>query len=96
MYDVFKIVNWLRVKNNADMKRDENIEELKRFFEIYLPVTEENAETLWRLCNEKLQQKDFTRRALIAHSNVEIVCTTDDPVDDLHYHHQLSQTEAIK
>ena len=67
--------------------------ELKRFFEIDLPVTEENAETLWGLCNEKLQQKDFTRRALIARSNVEIVCTTDDPVDDLHYHHQLSQTE---
>jgi glucuronate isomerase len=30
---------------------------------------------------------------LIARSKVEIVCTTDDPVDDLHYHHQLSQTE---
>ncbi|ASR40330.1 Panacea domain-containing protein [Ligilactobacillus agilis] len=28
MYDVFKIVNWLRVKNNADMKRNENVEEL--------------------------------------------------------------------
>ena len=28
MYDVFKIVNWLRVRNNADMKLNENIEEL--------------------------------------------------------------------
>lgn len=28
MYDVFKIVNWLRVKNNSDMKTDENVEEL--------------------------------------------------------------------
>lgn len=28
MYDVFKIVNWLRVKNNADMLSDENVEEL--------------------------------------------------------------------
>lgn len=28
MVDVFKIVNWLRVKNNYDMHNDENIEEL--------------------------------------------------------------------
>lgn len=28
MYDVFKIVNWLRVKNNADVQTDANAEEL--------------------------------------------------------------------
>lgn len=28
MYDVFKIVNWLRVKNNADMRTNPNVEEL--------------------------------------------------------------------
>ena len=28
MYDVFKIVNWLRVRNNADLRSDENAEEL--------------------------------------------------------------------
>nr|WP_278773030.1 type II toxin-antitoxin system antitoxin SocA domain-containing protein [Limosilactobacillus mucosae] len=28
MYDVFQIVNWLRVKNNADMRQNPNIEEL--------------------------------------------------------------------
>lgn len=28
MYDVFEVVNWLRVKNNADMRQDLNIEEL--------------------------------------------------------------------
>lgn len=30
MYDVFKIVNWLRVKNNADMRQNPNIEELSQ------------------------------------------------------------------
>lgn len=28
MYDVFKVVNWLRVKNHADMRTDPNVEEL--------------------------------------------------------------------
>ena len=28
MYDVFKIVNWLRVRNNADLRTDLNAEEL--------------------------------------------------------------------
>lgn len=28
MYDVFKVVNWLRVKNNADMRTNPNVEEL--------------------------------------------------------------------
>lgn len=28
MYDVFKIVNWLRVRNNADMRTNPNVEEL--------------------------------------------------------------------
>lgn len=30
MYDVFKIVNWLRVRNNADMRQNPNIEELSQ------------------------------------------------------------------
>lgn len=28
MYNVFKVVNWLRVKNNAELRSDENAEEL--------------------------------------------------------------------
>lgn len=30
MYDVFKVVNWLRVRNNADMRQNPNIEELSQ------------------------------------------------------------------
>ena len=30
MYDVFKVVNWLRVRNNADMRQNRNIEELSQ------------------------------------------------------------------
>ncbi|OTN76791.1 hypothetical protein A5886_001870 [Enterococcus sp. 8G7_MSG3316] len=67
--------------------------ELQRFFAIDLPVNEANTATLWETCNQALQKKDFTRRGLIANSQVKIVCTTDDPIDDLYYHQQLHQTE---
>lgn len=30
MYSVFKVVNWLRVRNRADMRQDPNIEELSQ------------------------------------------------------------------
>ena len=30
MYDVFKVVNWLRVRNNADMRQNPSIEELSQ------------------------------------------------------------------
>lgn len=67
--------------------------ELKRFFDIDLPINEANTATLWEQCNQKLQQAAFSRRSLIANSRVEIVCTTDDPIDNLSYHQQLRQTE---
>src|SRR5699024_7595928 len=36
---------------------------------------------------------DFKPRSLIKNSNVKVVCTTDDPASDLHYHELLAQEE---
>lgn len=63
--------------------------ELKRFFGIDLLLNEENAPLIWDLANEKLTTDDFKRRNIITNSNVKVVCTTDDPIDDLHYHQLL-------
>ncbi|HCH40867.1 MAG TPA: glucuronate isomerase, partial [Enterobacter sp.] len=41
-------------------------------------------------CNEQLRGSDFLPQALIRRSNVEALCTTDGPLDDLHYHQQLA------
>jgi glucuronate isomerase len=40
-----------------------------------------------------LQQNDFSCRNLIRKWNVEVICTTDDPVDSLKYHHTLRQSD---
>lgn len=65
--------------------------ELARYFDIYEPLNEKNAKEIWENCNKKLAQDDFSAQNLIRRSNVEIICTTDDPADDLCYHKQLKE-----
>ncbi|MCQ4085649.1 glucuronate isomerase [Saccharibacillus sp. JS10] len=67
--------------------------ELRRFFDIHSTLNTHTAPEIWEQAKNKLQQADFTRRGLIVSSGVKIVCTTDDPADDLRYHQQLAKEE---
>jgi glucuronate isomerase len=63
--------------------------ELKRYFDIDEPLSEDTCEAIWNKCNEYLAREDYRAQGLILRSNVEVVCTTDDPADSLEYHEQL-------
>lgn len=63
--------------------------ELKRYFDIDTPLSGESAKEIWDRCNALLLRPDFSSRSLIKKSNVEIICTTDDPVDTLEHHSKL-------
>ncbi len=63
--------------------------ELKRYFDIDEVLCEESCERIWNKCNECLKKPEFSAQNLIKRSNVEIICTTDDPIDTLEYHKQL-------
>ncbi len=63
--------------------------ELKRYFDIDEILNEKTCKQIWDKCNEMLSTEEFRAQALIKKSNVEVVCTTDDPADDLKYHIQL-------
>ena len=63
--------------------------ELKRYFNIDTPLTEKTAKEIWDKCNELLARDDFSAQNLIRKSNVEVICTTDDPADDLRYHREI-------
>ena len=63
--------------------------ELKRYFDIDEPLTEESCERIWNRVNECLSKDEFSAQNLIKKSNVEVICTTDDPADTLEYHAQL-------
>ena len=61
--------------------------ELKRPFGISDRLLDgETARGIWEECNEKLAQDDFSCREIMRRMNVVLVCTTDDPCDDLAHH----------
>lgn len=55
-------------------------------------LNKETAKEIWEHCNSLLQKDEFTTQGLIKQFNVEVVCTTDDPVDSLEHHKQLKET----
>jgi len=63
--------------------------ELKRYFDIDETLSEDTCDAIWEKCNALLEKDDFTAQELIKKSNVEIICTTDSPYDNLEYHKQL-------
>jgi len=64
--------------------------ELKDPFGVTELLTETNALAVYEHCNQLLQQPAFTPRGLLEHFRVEMVGTTDDPVDNLQYHQHLA------
>ncbi|MCI1858813.1 MAG: glucuronate isomerase [Sporolactobacillus sp.] len=68
--------------------------ELKRFFGINDAFNRKTAPYVWEKANALLATADFKPRRLIQRMNVRLICTTDDPADDLHYHKLLKQEEA--
>ena len=68
--------------------------ELKRYFDIDEPLTEESAPRIWEKCNELLAKPEYSAKNFIRRSGVEVICTTDDPADTLEYHEQLRDFET--
>lgn len=63
--------------------------ELQRYFGIYDILNEKNAQKIWDTSISQIDSGDLTVRNIIQKSNVEVICTTDDPADDLLIHQQL-------
>ena len=70
--------------------------ELKNYFGIDYCLEPDTAEEIYRIANEKLSQDDYSPRGLIKMSNVAAVCTTNDPIDDLHYHDLLEEDQSFQ
>jgi glucuronate isomerase len=65
--------------------------ELQRYFDIYDLLSPDTAREIYDECTAKLQTPDYSVRNLLRKMNVKLVCTTDDPVDDLKQHQALKQ-----
>lgn len=64
--------------------------ELCRYFGIQEMLTPANCRAVYEKVNACLAREEFSARNLILRSGVEVICTTDDPLDDLSYHASLS------
>ena len=69
--------------------------ELKTAFGIDKLLCPATAREIYDICNEKLAQPGYTARGLMRRYHVETVCTTDDPIDDLH-HHRLTRESGFE
>ena len=60
--------------------------ELKTAFGVTKLLNPSTAREIYDHCTALLQQPEYYARGLMQHYNVEVVCTTDDPVDSLEHH----------
>ena len=65
--------------------------ELSRVFGIDKILSPATAREIFEECNAKLATPEFRGQALIRRFNVETVCTTDDPADDLRWHKMIAE-----
>lgn len=95
-----KFLSWAKVIGKAfgSPLYHWNCLELARYFGIFEPLTEKNAEEIWNKTTTLMTEhpEKFTSRALISNSNVELLCTTDDPIDSLEWHKLIATDDSFK
>ncbi|MBA9076340.1 glucuronate isomerase [Rufibacter quisquiliarum] len=63
--------------------------ELKRPFGIEKVLKPETAREIYDAATDMLQSDEYSVRGILKKMNVEIICTTDDPVDSLEHHQKI-------
>jgi glucuronate isomerase len=70
--------------------------ELGRYFNIFDLLSPVTADKIYEEATAMLKLKEFSTRSLIRRMNVEVICTTDDPADNLSSHKELANTFNVK
>jgi len=68
--------------------------ELKGYFGISEILNPKSAKSIFEQSSQMLQNKEYRVQGLLQKMNVEIVCTTDDPIDNLMYHKVIANSDA--
>ncbi len=67
--------------------------ELARYFGVKDLLSPLTARLIYQRASAMLQTDDFSIRSLLKKMKVEVVCTTDDPADNLEHHRRLNNFE---
>jgi len=66
--------------------------ELQRYFGIHELLSPKTAKAIYNDCTQKLQTPEYSVQSLVKKMNVEVICTTDDPIDNLEYHQKIKNS----
>lgn len=69
--------------------------DLRRMFGIDQLLNGDTGEGIWTLANERLQGKEMLPQAILQNIRARVICTTDDPSDDLRYHEMAKKIHGI-
>lgn len=67
--------------------------ELKRYFGVDSILKKDNAKTIFDQCNLLIHSPEYKVKNLLRRMNVEVICTTDDPTNDLCHHQKLKSDQ---
>lgn len=67
--------------------------ELQRYFDVHEILNPKSAKRIYEECTKKLQTKEYSVRSLLRKMNVKVICTTDDPIDNLEFHQKLKDDQ---
>jgi glucuronate isomerase len=67
--------------------------ELLRYFDIDELLHPDSSETIYKRATGQLQDSPFTTQALLTKMKVEVVCSTDDPLDNLSHHQSIREQQ---
>jgi len=69
--------------------------ELKRYFGIEELLNESKARSIWDRANERLQTSELSTQGILDKFRVKVLCTTDDPADDLACHRVIQASRWV-
>lgn len=69
--------------------------ELQRYFGIYETLSEKTALKIWEKTEQILKGEGFDCVSLLQKTKVKVLCTTDDPADNLEWHLKIAADDTI-
>lgn len=70
--------------------------ELKKYFDITTPLTPKTCKEIYEKCDSMMKSPEMSVKNIIKASNVETICTTDDPADSLEWHIEIAKDKNFK
>ncbi len=70
--------------------------ELKNYFNFEGTLCKANAREVYDHCNAIIEKEDFNVLSILEKFNVEVICTTDDPIDNLEHHKSIANDSRFK